>query len=109
LNEEPNGMPSQPDRRGHERLRVLAEATLRRDGSSNYRVQVFDVSQEGCKVEIVERPSVGEGVWLRFDGLEAMHAMVSWVAPPLAGLRFDRPIHVAVFEALMKKLSGRAS
>lgn len=106
MNEEPGGRrPSQPERRAQERLEVLGEATLRRDGSSNYRVQVFDISEEGCKVEIVERPSVAEGVWLKFDGLEALHATVKWVAPPVIGLRFDRPIHPAVFEALIIKLS----
>lgn len=80
--------------------------TLRRDGSSNYRVRLFDLSVEGCKVEIVERPRVAEGVWLKFDGLEAVHATVIWVAPPVAGLRFDRPIHIAVLEAIMGKLKG---
>lgn len=108
MDEEPDGgAPPQPERGAHERLEVLGEASLRRDGSSNYRVRVFDLSQEGCKVEIVERPGVAEGVWLRFEGLEALHATVVWVAPPLAGLRFDRPIHLAVFEALMRKLKGR--
>lgn len=94
------------ERRHHERARVLCDVTLRRDGGSNYRVRLFDLSLDGCKVEIVERPRVSEGVWLKFEALEPLHARVVWVAPPVAGLRFDRPIHVAVLEALMRKLKG---
>lgn len=93
------------ERRAHQRLRVLGEVALRRDGSANYRVCLFDLSPAGCKVEIVERPRVTEGIWVKFDGLEAVHAHVLWVEPPVAGLQFDRPIHPAVFDVLMTKFT----
>lgn len=96
---------SEPDRRVHQRSCVLCEASLRRDGSNNYRVQVYDLSEGGCKVEIVERPSVGEGVWIKFERLEALHATVSWIDPPVAGLQFEKPIHPAVFDGLLRRLS----
>ncbi|MGE5563247.1 MAG: PilZ domain-containing protein [Bacillota bacterium] len=97
--------PAGPQRRAHGRFRVSGEATVRREGGNNYRVRVFDISESGCKVEVVERPSVDEGMWVKFDGLERLHATVSWVAPPVAGLRFDRPIHPAVFAALVARVS----
>lgn len=93
------------ERRYHERTRVLCEVTLRRDGGSNYRVRLFDISQTGCKVEIIERFRVGEGVWVKFEGLETIHATASWIEPPVAGLRFERPMHVAVFDLLMRRLA----
>jgi hypothetical protein len=106
------GAPSlggRPERRTDLRHPVRADASLRREGSGNYRVRVFDMSRNGCKVEIVERPHVAEGVWVKFDGLEAMHATVAWVDPPLAGLHFDRQIHPAVFDLLMTRLSLHGS
>jgi hypothetical protein len=102
----PHGTPPlEPQPRANDRFAVAGEATLRREGGNNYRVQVFDISSTGCKVEIVERPVVDERVWIRFEGLESLHATVMWVAPPLAGLQFERPIHPAVFAALMTTLS----
>ena|SRR5581483_6420301 len=94
-----------PERRAHKRRQVLGEVVLRRDGSANYRVRLFDLSESGCKVEIVERPRVSEGIWVKFDGLEAVHAHVLWVEPPVAGLQFDRPIYPAVFDVLMAKFA----
>jgi hypothetical protein len=105
MDDDPDRGPApQGQRRSHHRFRIFGEAVLRREGSNNYRVQVFDISETGCKVEIVERPRVDEGVWVKFDGLETLHATVSWIAPPIAGLRFDRPIYPAVFEALVARL-----
>lgn len=107
MNDEPDAPSSRPSqRRSRDRFQVAGEATLRREGGNNYRVRIYDISETGCKTEIVEHPSVAEGVWVKFDGLEALHATVTWIAPPVAGLRFDRPIHPAVFEALITSLSG---
>ena len=109
MNDEPDESSSWPSqRRSHDRHRVAGEATLRREGGNNYRVRIYDISETGCKTEIVEHPRVAEGVWVKFDGLEALHATVTWIAPPVAGLRFDRPIHPAVFDALMARLSRGA-
>jgi hypothetical protein len=105
MDDDPDPVPRVSGRRSHHRLAVAAEAILRREGGNNYRVRVFDISETGCKVEIVERPSVAEGVWVKFEGLENIHATVSWIAHPVAGLKFDRPIHRAVFEMLMARLS----
>lgn len=96
--------PLGPERRASERRPVVTEAILRRDGSSRFRARIFDLAETGCKAEMVERSSIADGIWVKLDGLEAIHATVSWVAPPVAGLEFDRPIHRAVFEALLKRL-----
>ena len=32
--------------------------TLRRPGKQNFRVRAYDVSPEGCKVELVDRPDL---------------------------------------------------
>jgi hypothetical protein len=73
---------------------------------ATYGVRVVDLSPEGCKVELVERPRGGERMTIKFEGLEAMDAEVCWVDGFQAGLRFERPIHRAVFELLMTRLRG---
>ena len=83
-----------------------AEVTMRRLGQANYRLSVNDLSAHGCKLELVERPAVGERVSIKFDGLETLDAEVCWVDGFTAGLRFDRPMHPAVFELLVERLKG---
>lgn len=99
-----NDRPPDSEQRRAPRTAVHADAILRRDGSNNFRVSIFDVSPAGCRVETIERLDVGEGVWIRFDGLEPLHARVRWVEGPIAGVEFEKTIHGAVFELLVGRL-----
>ena len=92
--------------RKSQRITTAAEVTMRRLGSANYRLSVSDLSPHGCKVELVERPAVGERVLIKFEGLEVLDAEVCWVDGYTAGLRFERPMHPAVFELLVERLRG---
>jgi len=79
------------------------DVVLRRAGQNNYGTTIFDLSPQACKVEFVDRPRLDELVWVKFDGLEALDAYVCWVEGFNAGLEFQRPIHPAVFEMLVKR------
>jgi hypothetical protein len=94
--------PEQP--RVAERISVDAEVMLRRLGQNNYRVRLFDLSPEGCKVELIERPREGEHMLIRFEGLEALDAEVCWVNDFVAGLRFEKAFHPAVFDLMLERL-----
>jgi hypothetical protein len=93
-----------PSPRSHERTSVEAEVGLRRTGKLNFRVRVFDVSPGGCRAEFVDRPEVGERVWVKFDGMDMIEASVCWIAGAKTGIRFARPIHGAVFDMLLHRL-----
>lgn len=86
------------------RVTLSAEVILRRAGHRTYRVKIFDVSMHGCKAEFVERPKLDETVWVKFDNLEALEAMVCWVRGFEVGLEFQKAIHPAVFDSLIKRL-----
>jgi hypothetical protein len=88
--------------RSANRLEFTAEAGIRRAGVRGYRVRVFDASREGCKIEFIERPTVGERIWVKFDGLEALEGTVRWIAGHLGGVKFQRPLHEAVFQQLAR-------
>lgn len=81
-------------------------ARLRRLGRLNYSVELRDLSPEGCMIDLVERPSLGEVMQLKLPGLETIPAHVRWIDNYVAGLKFDRPIHRAVFELLLER-AGR--
>ena len=94
--------------RGYERVQVDAEVALRRAGKLHFRVRIYDLCPNGCKAEFVDRPEVGEQVWIKFDGMEAMEADVRWISGSRAGIRFTRPIYAAVFDMLLARRKSRA-
>jgi hypothetical protein len=103
-------VPVEPDAATHsprqsERIALAAEVCLRRIGKSTFRVTMTDVSPEGCKVQLVERPAKDERVLVKFEGLEVLEANVCWVDGFTAGLSFEKPMHPAVFELLVERLT----
>lgn len=97
-------MAREGTKRRSDRIEVNAEVALRRSGRLNYRVRVFDASPLGCKLEFVERPDLAERVWVKFDRLEAIEGIVCWTEGFHAGIRYDKPMHPAVFEMLLPRL-----
>lgn len=91
--------------RRFERTVLTAEVSMRRLGKNTFRVQVFDASPDGCKLELVDKPRVEEHVLVKFDGLEALEAEVCWIEGNQAGLRFEKSIHPAVFDLLLERIS----
>ncbi|WP_114228255.1 MULTISPECIES: PilZ domain-containing protein [Sphingomonas] len=88
-----------------ERVAVFGEASLRRAGRLTYRVKSFDVTRFGCRCEFVERPSIRESVWIKFDGLQSLESTVCWVENVELGLHFRNEMHPAVFDLLVAQLS----
>lgn len=92
--------------RAAERLSLPAEISMRRPGRPTFTVRICDLSTHGCRCEFVDRPLENEQVLVKFDGLEALAATARWIDPPLTGLKFDRPIHPAVFDMLLARLGA---
>ena len=88
-----------------DRVEIVADVALRRSAQLNYRVRAFDASPFGCKIEFVERPELEERVWVKFDGLDAVEGLVVRIEGFVAGVEFVRPMHQAVFDALVPRLS----
>lgn len=102
--------PVKPERKQVERrarrAAVIGEISLRGAGHHGYRVNVLDLSTDGCKVELVERPKAGERMRVKFEGLEALDARVCWVEGHTAGLEFEHRIHRAVLDLLIARLAA---
>ncbi|MEO6113574.1 MAG: PilZ domain-containing protein [Sphingomicrobium sp.] len=80
------------------------EAQLRRIGRLSYSVELRDLSPDGCMIDLVERPAIGEVMQIKLPGLETLEAQVRWVDNYIAGLKFVRPMHPAVFDLLLQRL-----
>src|SRR5690242_2244518 len=87
-----------------ERIDINAQVFLRRAGQLNYRVRAYDATRFGCKFEFIERPTLDERVWIKFDGLSAVKGLVCWVEGFVAGIEFVQALHPAVFETLVQRL-----
>ena len=90
--------------RAPQRLEIAAEVSLRRLGRVHYQGRLFDLSPQGCRVEFIERPRVGERIWVKFDGLDLLEAEVRWIDGFIGGVEFVRPIYDAVFDLLVLRL-----
>lgn len=102
-----NNQPVRQPRR-NERVAVEGEVTMHRRGQLTYRVNIYDLSQEGCRAEFVERPELREQLWVKFEGIEPLGAEVCWIAGNKVGLKFMRSFHPAVFDLLIARLRGEA-
>ena len=91
--------------RKSDRFSVDAEVIVRRLRDHKFRVRVYDISRHGCRVDFLTRPLVDDRAWVKLDGIESLEATVCWVNGFTAGMEFDKPIHPAVFDRLMGKLS----
>jgi len=80
------------------------DVRVRRVGQNAYSVRIFDLSPEGARIEVVERPRVGEQMMVKFDRLEVLQAEVCWIDGFIVGLRFERPLHPAVFDLLIARM-----
>lgn len=86
------------------RLEIPAEVSLRRPGRFHYHTRLLDLSAKGCRVEFVERPRVGERIWVKFEGFDSIEATVRWRDGFFGGVEFVRPIYPSVFDLLITRL-----
>lgn len=104
MRDDPEAVPAGGDPRRTARVSLQAEVVMRRPGLHSYTVNVLDLSQQGCKIEFADRPNLDETVWLRFCGLESIPGTTCWVENNRAGIEFQRTLHIAVFESLLRRI-----
>ncbi len=99
--------PAAAKGRTAERVSVALGAGLRQRGAAGISVQVMDLSIEGFRATTHLEMMEGTDVWLRLPGLEACHAKVMWRKGSQIGCRFERPLHPAVLDMVVRKSQGR--
>lgn len=86
------------EQRKAERKATGIASALRPRGMGSIPVQVVDISERGCRVEVRPTPYEGTTVWLKMPGLEAWYGRVAWVGDGCVGLEFSNPLHPAVVD-----------
>ena len=91
------------------RVALNCEIDFKRHGDSRYRVDLFDLSLQGCCLSPPIRVDKGDTISLRIPDMAAIHGQVAWVRGWKAGVRFDQPFHQAVFDQLIRRLGGTSA
>jgi len=86
-----------------ERTHVEMGAGLRQRGASGVTVSILDLSTHGFRASTHLDLMPGADVWLKLPGLEALHARVAWTDAHYIGCAFERPLHPAVLQMVVKK------
>jgi hypothetical protein len=92
--------------RKSQRVNLEIGAGLRQRGGTGVGIQIMDLSTDGFRASTHLQLEKGTDVWLRLPGLEAYQARVMWAKGNFIGCAFERPLHPAVLEMIVKK-SGR--
>ncbi len=95
-----------PTPRRSQRVSVELGAGLRQRGASGISVQITDLSVTGFRAATHLTLEPGTDVWLRLPGLEPYHAKVAWNRGYHVGCAFERPLHQAVLDMIIKKARG---
>lgn len=89
---------SKDERRHSPRRLVNLAAALREPGAKTTSVTILNVGPGGCKVRTESALSVGDEVWLKFDGLEAKRSKIVWSEGGTVGCQFAVPLHPGELE-----------
>jgi hypothetical protein len=93
--------PAKP--RQAERKHVALGAALRQRGAGGVTIRVQDLSTHGFRAETHLELLPGTDIWLRLPGLEAWHGRVAWAEGNQIGCAFERPLHPAVLDNLLRR------
>jgi uncharacterized protein (DUF736 family) len=96
-----------PRSRASERVAIEIGAGLRQRGASGVSILVMDLSIHGFRASTHLELAHGTDVWLRLPGLESCHATVVWSKGQYIGCEFERPLHPAVLEMIVRKSKGK--
>lgn len=89
--------------RKSERVPIEIGAGLRQRGGTGVSIQILDLSTDGFRASTHLNLAKGNDVWLRLPGLEPYQARVMWTKGNFVGCAFERPLHPAVLEMVVKK------
>ena len=91
------------DRRIAPRFGANIDGRLRCSRGSRRSIEITDISVGGCAVSLGPLDvAQGRGYAIKFSGLETLGAELRWNAGGGAGLEFDRPLHPAVVDHIVR-------
>jgi hypothetical protein len=67
------------------------------------RVVLDDLSVSGFRISGLAHPDPAKLLSIRIPGMQLLSAKIRWNAGPVVGCEFTAPLHIAVFEHLVRQ------
>lgn len=88
--------------RGAERRHVVIAVKVRRPGETWFSSRIVNASTTGFRLQSFMRLQVGSELWVMLPGFEGRRARVLWTRAHEAGCAFERPLHPAILDHIVK-------
>ncbi|RVT41902.1 PilZ domain-containing protein [Sphingobium algorifonticola] len=95
--------------RSDQRHNVLIGVKLRRPGETWFTSRVSDLSPTGFRIQTFVKLAPGMDLWIMLPGFEGRRAQVMWARDHEAGCNFERPLHPAIFDHIIRLAKVRNS
>ena len=89
-----------------ERKLVSIRAEIKESGSGKYQIWVVDLSKTGFRIKLLTTLEPTRTQFLMLPGFQPLAAHIAWREGDEYGLRFDKALHVAVFEHIAHSFPG---
>jgi len=86
-----------------ERAEVSLSCEVRQGARPWTRAQLDDISQAGFRIACMPGAKRGTPLRIRIPGLEILNAEIRWLQDEAVGCEFTSPLHVAVFEHIVRQ------
>jgi hypothetical protein len=98
----PNPYAEDPPR-GSARASVSLICEVRQGARPWQRVRLEDLSPCGFRISGLSNSSTAAPLTIRIPGMQLLSALIRWEAGKLVGCEFVAPLHVAVFDHLVRQ------
>ena len=88
--------------RAAERRHVQIAVRVRRPGETWVSSRITDVSVTGFRLQSFMKLIVGSDIWIMLPGFEGRRAHVTWTRAHESGCAFERPLHPAILDHIVK-------
>lgn len=95
----------EPARAG-DRAKLVVQCEVRQPGRPWQLVVLEDLSASGFRIAGLRDADQAQDLTIRIPGMQPLYARVCWKAGAQVGCEFTNPLHIAVFEHLIRKARG---
>ncbi|MCF8706809.1 PilZ domain-containing protein [Rhizorhapis sp. SPR117] len=97
----------QPERL-NDRHNLLISVKLRRSGENWFNARLANLSPTGFRVQSFAKLEMDSLIWVMLPGFDARRAKVIWTRDHESGCQFERPLHPAIFDHILRMNRMRA-
>lgn len=98
----------QSPERLNDRYNVLISVKLRRSGENWFNARLANLSPTGFRVQSFAKLEMDSDLWVMLPGFDGRRARVIWARDHEAGCQFERPLHPAIFDHILRMNRLRA-